>query len=417
MKVVKMVLLLMGLFVVCALATIADDSGRIYGKITTVDGDVFKGFIRWDKNEGNWVDMLDGNKDLPKKNFRKARRSARHKYRDRETTIEIFGIPFGKIRSDGLSWSSIAQSGIRFGHIKQLEVIDDDRALLVLKSGQEIELCQGSTDIGTDVREIIIEDEHEGEIELVWDDIETIEFGQAPSGRESNFGERLYGTLTTRRGNEYTGFVCWDIDELFTTDILDGVDKRRRRKIKFGKIVSIERYSSKGATVTLVNGEQMLLRGTNDVDDDNSGIIISDPGFGQVIVYWDEFERLDFKEAPRQVLYKDFDGGQELEGTVYTEDGESYTGTIRWDNDEEYTWEILDGEYHDVQFDIEFGLIKSIEKRSYRSSIVTLLDGRSFRLRGSNDVDEDNKGIFVIFDGGDEIEIEWEDFVRVEFMR
>jgi len=409
------IVLTLAAFVAALTVTVkADDSGRIYGEITTDEGDTFEGFIRWDKNEGSWVDILDATKELPKRSTYK---ESRRKYRDRKVTIEIFGITIGKSRSSSSGWWSTAQSGIRFGHIMALEVVDDDAVLLTLKSGQEIELSGGASDIGSGIREIIIEDEHEGEIELVWDDLETIEFMQARSGAESNFGERLYGTLVTRRGDEYTGYVCWDVDELFPTDILDGDEKHRSRKIKFGKIASIERYSSSGARVTLTNGNQMVLRGTNDVDDDNRGIVISDPGFGQVTLKWDEFDRLDFTKAPRQVRYKEFDGGRLLTGTVYTEDGESYTGTIRWDNDEEYTWEILNGDYRDVEFDIEFGLIKSIEKRSRRSSIITVRDDCSFRLSGSNDVDEDNKGIFVILSDGDEVEIEWEDFERVEFSK
>jgi len=407
--VLKIVLTLTAFVAALAVTVKADDSGRIYGEITTVEGDTFEGLIRWDKNEGNWVDILDATKELPKRSTYK---ESRRKYRDHETTIKIFGIEIGKS-----GWSSSTLSGIRFGHIKTMEVIDDDAVLLTLKSGQEIELSGGGSDIGSGIREIIIEDEHEGEIELVWDDLETIEFVQAPSGTESNFGERLYGTLTTRRGNEYTGFICWDVDELYPTDILDGDEDHRSRKIKFGKIASIERYSSSGAKVTLTNSNQMVLRGTNDVDDDNRGIVISDPGFGQVTVKWDEFDRLDFTKAPHQVRYKEFDGGGRLTGTVYTEDGDSYTGTIRWDDDEEYTWEILNGDYRDVEFDIELGLIKSIEKRSRNSSIVTVWDDRSFRLRGSNDVDEDNKGIFVTLPDGDEVEIEWEDFDRVEFSK
>jgi hypothetical protein len=409
----KIVLTLTVSIAALAVTVEADDSGRIYGEITTYEGDTFEGFIRWDKNEGSWVDILDGEKELPKRKYKKARR----KYRDRNATIEIFGITIGKSNPSSGDWWSTAQSGIRFGHIKTMEVIDDDDVLLTLKSGQEVEFIHGGSDFGSGIREIIIEDEHEDEIELVWDDLELIEFMQAPSKAESNFGERLYGTLTTRRGDEYTGFVCWDIDELFPTDILDGDEKQRSRKIKFGKITSIERYSSSGAKVTLTNGNQMVLRGTNDVDDDNRGIVISDPGFGQVTVKWDEFDRLDFTKAPHQVRYKDFDGGKRLTGTVHTEDGDSYTGTIRWDDDEEYTWEILNGDYRDIEFDIELGLIKSIEKRSSNSSIVTVWDDRSFRLRGSNDVDEDNKGIFVTLPDGDEVEIEWEDFDRLEFSR
>ncbi len=390
----------------------ADSSGRIYGRITTVDDDIFEGLIRWDKNEGNWIDMLDGNKEKSKKY---SKRYKRKKYRRRETSIEIFGIKIGGRSSSSSDWSSVSQSGIRFGHIKTLNVVDDDRALLILKSGEEVELFDGSTDIGEGIREIVIEDRDEGELELLWEDIDRIDFMPAKKNLVSNYGNRLYGTLTTRRGDEYTGFVTWDIDEIFENDILDGDEKRRSRKIKFGKIAAIERYSSSGATVILKNGNEILLKGSNDVDDGNRGIIIADPGFGQVTVQWDEFDRLEFSEAPEQVTYDEFDGGKPLEGVVYTEDGDKYQGKIRWDDDEEYTWEILDGSYHDVEFDIEFGKIARIKKKSHRSSLVTLADGRQFRLRGSNDVDDDNGGIFITLDDGEEVEVDWDEFDYVNF--
>ncbi len=407
----KICLTIAGVLLVVGASAIAEDNGRIYGKITTVDGDVFEGVIRWDKNEAHWVDVLDGTKELKRE---KGERSSRKKYRDKKGTIEIFGWELGG--STTINWSGNAQSGVRFGHLKSLEVSDDNAALLTFKSGEEVEFEGGSTDIGSDIREIVIDDEVEGEIELVWDDIERVDFMATKSGATDSFGDRLYGKLTTRRGDEFTGYVCWDVDEVYSTDILDGDDKRRSRKVKFGKIASIARYSSNGATLTMVDGDEMVLRGSNDVDDGNRGIIIGDRAFGQVRVEWGEFDRLDFMPLPdRGVEYNDFDGGKRLEGTVFTEDGESYTGTIRWDDDEEYTWEILDGDTRDVQFDIEFGLIKQIRKRSYRSSIVTVSDGREFRLRDSNDVDEDNKGIYIKLSDGDEVEVNWEDFERVEF--
>jgi hypothetical protein len=411
MSAVRVITLALILALVLASVALAEDPGRIYGVITTVDGDVFEGLIRWDKNEGSWVDVLDGDKDLPRKNVRK---SSRRKYRDSNRSIKILGIEIGGSHTNWYDIGS-AQSGIRFGHLKTLEVIDDDAALLVTKSGLEFELEHGSGDIGEDNREIIIEDKDEGEVELVWDDIDHIEFKEADRQLKSNFGDRLYGTLTSRRGEKFTGFVCWDIDEIFTEDILDGNERNRKRKIPFGKIAVIERYSSNGAMVKLGNGEEYLLRETNDVNDSNKGIVISDPGFGQVKVDWDEFESLEFSQAPEPVVYESFDGGKSLYGTVYTEDGENFTGHVRWDNDEEYTWEILDGEYHDIEFDIEFGYIKEIEKKSYRSADVTVKDGRTFRLRGSNDVDEDNKGVFVTLDNGEEVTVDWEDFQRVIF--
>ncbi|HUV30234.1 MAG TPA: hypothetical protein VMY05_03965 [Acidobacteriota bacterium] len=400
-----------------AMALAADNSGRIYGEITTVDGDVLKGLIRWDKNEGSWVDLLNGSKDLRDDRDRDRSLSKRKRYSDRRRSIELFGIKI--IDDDGLVhvMTGVAQSGIRFGHIKTMKILDDDMVRLDLKSGREAELFDGSTDIGTSIREIVIEDESEGELELAWDDIERIDFMAAGTSEPSSFGDRLYGTVTTRRGEDYSGFICWDVDEIFTGDVLDGVENSRKRKIRFDKIASIERYSSKGATVVTRTGDEYVLRGTNDVNSSNRGIGVSDPGLGQVTVGWDEFERVVFSDPPSMVRYDDFDGGRPLQGTVFTEDGNQYTGTICWDDDEEYTWEILDGEYRDLEFDVEFGLIKQIEKKSYRAAIVTVWDGRSFQLRGSNDVDEDNKGIIVVMDDGEEAIIDWEEFTRVEFVK
>ncbi|UCD16292.1 MAG: hypothetical protein JSV44_07425 [Candidatus Zixiibacteriota bacterium] len=386
-------------------------SGELYGKVYTVDDEVYEGFIRWDHNEGSWQDILDGTKLLERRH--------RGRYRDRDRDrrdrrIQIFGITVYSEDDHGFIWGgSSAQSGIRMGHIKSLIPDGSDDVILVLKSGEEIYLEKGSTDIGDDVREILVDDIKEGTFELYWDDIDRIDF---ESGRrtESTFGKRLYGTVTTRRGHEFTGFICWDMDEIYDKDILDGRERRRKREIAFEKIEKIERRSSNSSEVTLKDGKQLRLDDSNDVDSGNRGIVISDFSLGRIIVDWDEFDFVVFDDPPTLGDYDDFDGGKELYGTVYAEDGDEYTGRIQWDDDEEYTWELLDGEYQDIDFDVEFGLIDSIEKISYHSSRVTLKDGRTFKLRGSNDVDSDNKGI-IIFTEDDEIVIDWEDFDRIKF--
>lgn len=407
MRLLKL-LSILTVFVLLASAVMAAGSNRIYGRIVTVDGDEFEGLIRWDKNEASWVDLLDGNKELPERDRDDERT------RERETRIEIFGISIGKT-IESWDWPSSAQSGIRFGHIARLEPIDDGRATFYLKSGEQIELSGNSTDIGSGLRELVIEDVDEGEVQLVWRDIEEIIFEKTDTGVESNYGERLYGTLTTRRGDTFTGYVAWDVDEVLGRDILDGDEGNRSRKIRFDKIKAIERYSSSGATVHLVGGEELVLRGSNDVDDDNRGIIIADPAFGQVVVDWDEFDRVDFASPPEDAGYDSFDGGRPLHGSVFTRDGDRYKGRIRWDDDEEYTWEILDGDYRDISFDIEFSAIRQIERRTSRSAIVVLRDGREFRLRDSNDVDSGNKGVYILTGAGDEVRVDWDDFERVEF--
>jgi hypothetical protein len=408
--------LLFGLFGTAVVQ--ADNSGRIYGKIHTVDGDTFEGMIRWDKNEGSWVDILDGTRDRDDREDADRSRSShstRRTYGKSRSSVKIFGITIDDESNNIYLSGSSAESGIRFGHLKSMEMIGDDRALLTLKNGKEVEFYNGSTDIGTSVREIVIEDINEGEIEFAWDDIELIEFSDANFPKPSVFGDRLYGTVSTRRGETYSGFICWDVDELFSDDVLDGDDQRRTRKIQFGKVAQVSRYSSSGAELVMKTGDTTVLRGTNDVDSDNRGIIVCDPAFGQVRINWDDFEKLDLTTAPRTVKYADFDGGRRLHGTVYTETGEEYTGDICWDDDEEYTWELLNGNSRDLEFKIEFGLVKQVEKNSGRSSEVTLLDGRVLRLRDSNDVDADNKGIIITPSKGDEIIVDWEDFARVVF--
>jgi len=397
---------------VLAGGVLADEMGRVYGRITTEDGDTYEGLIRWDKNEASWVDILNGTKDRDEEtDFRQKKRAGRNR-----TSIKLFGVYVGENESG--FWGTSAASGIRMGNIKMLEPDGDDAVELTLKSGKVVRLSEGSTDIGSNIREIIIEDKKEGDVELSWEDIDKLEMLPTPSGVTSNLGERLYGTLTTRAGDQYTGFVCWDMDETLSDDILEGESRDRSRKIKFDKIASIERYSASACEVTLKAGESVVLRGTNDVDESNRGITISDPAFGDVTVQWDEFDKLEFKPAPVQVTYDRFDGGKPLHGTVTTEDGESYTGSIRWDDDEESTWELLNGNYRDAEFQIEFGLIKMIEKQSSRSTMVTVSDGRTFRLRGSNDVDEDNKGIRIMVDGGTkEVDVDWDEFAKVEFTR
>ncbi len=388
-----------------ASAAFADSGGRLYGKLTTADGDVYEGLIRWDKNEASWCDILNGNKDI-----RRSRQTGH-----RHERVRVFGITIG----ERWNWESDdnVQSGICFGHIKTIEPLRSDAVRLTLKSGELVRLEGGSTDIGDEIRGIVIEDAKEGEIEFDWDEIESVELFQGPADLKSEFGERLYGTMTTRHGDEYTGWVSWDADELFTNDVLDGEYKDHTRKVAFAKIKAIERRNSSGATLTLTNGEKIVLRETNDVDDSNRGVAVYDPAIGQITADWDELEKLEFKAPPASIAYNRFDGGKRLQGTAYADDGTKYTGEIRWDDDEEFTWEILDGEYRDLAFDIELGNIKEIKPVGFHSATVTLWDGRSFKLRDSNDVDDDNNGIFVKTNGGKEIEIEWGELDRVEFAR
>lgn len=348
---------------------------RIYGTVTTVYGSQFTGFIRWDRNEGSWTDLLDATKP---------------RYR---------------------GGSSI--SGIRFGHVQRLEVLGRDAALLTLRSGERVELGANASDLGTGLRALLVDEIDGGTAEFEWRDLESIDFRSAGSNtpREA----RLHGTVTTRSGDRFTGYVTWDVDEIYSTDILDGDRDGERMKIPFGMIDSIERYASWGARVTLTNGESFVLEGTNDVDASISGIEVSDATLGSVKLDWRSFEDVRFHEPTDDVSDANFDGGTPIFGTVRTQDGSEYTGEIVWDDDERFTWEMLNGDADGVEYHVEFGHIFRIQ-RSTRGALVTLHDGRIFELGDSNDVDRGNRGILIRTDGR-EFEVHWEDFAQAQFGR
>ncbi len=413
LRLVKLHLLaLFALSLLIGATSIYAASGRIYGKLTTVDNDVFEGWIRWDKNEAFWDDPIDGT--IEKDRFSDTGKKGR-RYKDkRDRTFDFFGLANREGSSVWFGSDYASSSQLQFGHIKTLYCDGEDEARALLKSGQEVTFVSGA-DIGSSVREILLTDINEGDIYFDWDDIDKIDFMEEP--REPNDGlKRLYGRVSTRRAGEFTGWIEWDVDEVFNRDYLDGdEDRDRQRKIPFERIAVIERRSSSSSSVTLTDGKELTLRNSNDVNSENRGIVVKSAEFGKIKVDWKNFEKVEFMEAPTKDLprYDDFDGGAMIRGEVETEFGEKFEGEIAWDNDEQWTWEHLNGEYKDLEMDIPFSVIMSIEKSSQRSALVTLKNGNQYLLSGSNDVDEDNKGIFVIKNGEVMEQIDWYDFRKL----
>lgn len=348
---------------------------RLYGTVTTVYGSEFTGYLRWDRNEGSWSDLLDATKPRP--------------------------------------GGGGTVSGIRFGHVDRLDVSGHDGALLRLRSGERTLLTSHASDLGSGLRALIVDEGDGGVVELQWDDLESVDFRPAPSDPPAE--RRIHGTVTTRSGLEFTGYVTWDVDEIYSTDILDGDADGTRMEIPFGEIASIERYSSWGARVALADGTTHLLEGTNDVDASIGGIEVSDPTLGAVKLQWESFDNVRFHEPEADVSAANFDGGAAIHGTVVTVDGATYTGDVVWDDDERFTWEMLNGDMDGVEYHVEFGQIESIEK-SGDGAVVTLRDGRSLDLEGSNDVDHGNRGIVIRTDGR-EYDVRWRDFSSVSFTR
>jgi len=236
---------------------------------------------------------------------------------------------------------------------------------------------------------------------------------ETPKNLREKMGDALYGTVAFY-GGEYTGFIQWDHDERLSEDILDGDTRDGDVKIEFGKLASIERDRG-GSNIVTKSGREMYLRGSNDVNSGNRGIIVT-TGFGRVDIPWNEFKKVTFSDAPSgAIAYSTFSDMKKLSGTVTTTDGKTLSGNIIYDLDETYTFEMLQGKDDDVEYIISMGNIKSISPKNYDYSTVVLKNGTELLLGDARDVNEDNDGVLVFTGSGDPEYIRWEDIKNITF--
>ena len=381
------------LAVVCLAATPTLAGGEIYGTIHLTDGKTLTGPIRWDVNENFWGDELNAVKrEIVKKE-------------DESYRIRLFGMKLG----GGDSYISHAFS-IPFGHLKSI-TSDHDVVFVKLKNDAEFEVRASSSDLGRNMRSLIIDDVELGIRDISWREFERVEFRQGPgAGRDA---DRLYGTVETE-GETISGFIVWDRDESLAEDIIDGDDGRRDRKIPLGDIRVIEHRGRNGSRLTLKDDTTLELSGTNDIDDGHRGVQVLVSGIGFADIPWSSVRRVTFGDAPPSPRYEQFDGGHRLSGVVRTRDGRTLKGRITWDLDERWSWENLDGERDDIDWSIPFANIDSIALVRNHAE-VRLRNSRMLMLSDSNDVNRDNKGIVVEREDGERYDLAWDDVITVTF--
>ena len=254
----------------------------------------------------------------------------------------------------------------------------------------------------------------------------------------------LYGRLTTRDGSTYEGRLRWDDEEAFWGDFFnsskeenpwldeaprfarrheghsvelfgikigsfgEGFHDSRQFVARFGDIAKIETRGGDSVTVTLKDGTAFELEGgSNDVE---SKVVVWDDG-EERSVDWRRIRKIEFLPTPSRLPSAE----PRLYGKVTTRDG-SFTGFVQWDQEECVASDELDGETRDDDdVSLKMGTIRSIEKRGSDSSTVTLVDGRRLVLDDTNDVDDDNRGIYVEDPRYGRVLIEWRAFARVDF--
>ena len=217
------------------------------------------------------------------------------------------------------------------------------------------------------------------------------------------------------RDGDFEGYIQWDLQECLSTDELDGEADDGDLSIEMGRIKAIEKRNRSGAYVELRDGRRLLLEDTNDVDHSIDGIFVEDARFGRVELDWDAFERVDFIVADSSGRgYDDYEPAKPLTGRVLDEDGDVHTGRIIFDMDEAETWEVLHGDLDDIEYNIPFEMVASIEPSGRDSSRVQLKNGQELELEDSQDVSDSNDGVLILA-GSRETYVRWRDVQRIEF--
>lgn len=266
----------------------------------------------------------------------------------------------------------------------------------------------------------------------------------------------IYGKIYTEDNKVYEGSIRWGKEEIYWTDMFNSSkeknenlrylsdtdrEKLEERQYKhanfnnhiaywvgnkswlgnndnnfihqfscqFGEIKVIRPIGKAYAQLELRNGQKFEVSGEgyNDIGLD---IRVADQELGEIEIYWGRIERIEFNNTPPKL---DTKFGQPLYGNVQSY-GEKFTGYIQWDHDERITTDKLDGNSDDGDLSIEFGKIRSIERRG-NQSLVILKSGRELWLDGSNDVSSGHRGVIVMNNDFPSIDIPWNEFEKIVF--
>jgi sporulation protein YlmC with PRC-barrel domain len=381
----------------------SDGKGYLYGTVQTKGGTTYEGRLRWGNEEAFWTDHFNATKE-----DRPLAKEIPRRHRGSDEPMRVFGVPIG------IRWSedSSRQLVVRFGDLKAILPDGSDGVTIVLKDGEKMRLGGGSNDVGA---RVTVHDATLGEIRVPWEKIRRVDFKAAPA-ELPGAPARLFGTVKTEAGT-FRGPVQWDKEECLATDVLDGTSEDGKMKIEMGKIQAIEREGFRASRVFLRDGREVVLRGTNDVDDDNRGIFVDDPRYGRVLVSWEAFRRADFEDGGSGPGYDDFPPPGPLRGTLTTREGKALKGHVVFDVDESRGWEMLDGDYDGITYSIPFAEVASVAPSGSRRARVTLRGTKEeLALEDSADVTDRNAGVFVL-SGERKTYVPWDEVSRIDFER
>lgn len=370
---------------------------RIFGKITTVENTEITGYIAWGSQKLYWTDIFEASK--PQNPYRQYFNSG-DRVKFYNDNMETYTPPTHIFTC-------------RFGNIKQIRPTGYNKIELQIRDGNSIELSRGNYyDIG---KALSVYTQAKESITVKWEKISTIEFMTANEDIDDSYNTPIAGIVKTNQGI-YKGLVTWDKDEKTLKSPLDGRTNKGNVSVPFSSVRKIIKRNN-SCEVVLQGGQTQEMWGSNDVDNQNRGIIVNMPNIGIVSIPWRNFEIFE-SVSPDEINllgYADFENQQRLSGEVITRKGEKIAGIIAYDLDESMNFEILEGMNDNMSYEIPFRYIKSIEPKNYKYSLITLTNGSALSLGDSVDVDYRNSGVIVFRNNENPVYIPWKEITLISF--
>jgi len=375
-------------------ANAGDNRGFIHGTVTLQSGEQHTGFLRWDAEEAFWDDLFNSRQtQLPWLDYVDMNELMAERRREYFATHGMLDRLMWTLHNKGDEVRLSRLFISKFGDLEAIEIDEDENITLVIRDGARVPVRGYANDVSSD---IIVYPADGEPVELEWDDLANIAFSQAPE-QAAPYAERLYGTVETTEGG-FEGFIQWDQSECTSTDILDG-DKQ---EIPMGDLRTLTKNRRGSSDIVLRNGESFTMTGTNDVEGGNRGVMVENPDFGRVTIPWNRFQSINFADGMGSGPGRDdFPPITPLFGTVTGTEGESWTGRLVYDLDEAWSHDIFNGVSRDLEFDIPFALINSIEKREEGACRLSLASGLELELGDSQDTGDEHAGVLVFSDGND----------------
>jgi hypothetical protein len=235
--------------------TVEPEGFRLQGTVTTSSGE-FDGFIQWDVQECLSFDELDGDSE------------------------------------DG-------RLAIQMGTIHSIERRSGRSSTVVLKDGRTLVL-DGTNDVNSSNRGIMVEDHRYGRVKIPWREFERLELREPQgSGRAYDDyaeGSPLRAVVVDSGGTRHQGRIAFDLDETESWEMLNGSADDIEYNIPFERIAAVEPRGRSAATVLLRTGEELRLEDGQDVTDSNDGVVVIQvEASGPHYIPWDEISRIELE--------------------------------------------------------------------------------------------------------------------------